>query len=88
MRILLVEDDAMLGKATAEGLKTAYAVDWCQTAEDAQAALKATPYDLVILDIGLPKRKIANVLGVAYNTVDRFIKRNKMAPRKEKRKEK
>ena len=40
------------------------------------------------LDIGLPKRKIAKVLGVAYNTVDRFIKRNKMAPGKEKRKEK
>jgi DNA invertase Pin-like site-specific DNA recombinase len=40
------------------------------------------------LDIGLPKRKIAKVLGVAYNTVDRFIKRNKMAPGKEKKKEK
>lgn len=37
------------------------------------------------LDMGLPKRKIAKVLGVAYNTVDRFIKRNKMAPRKEKK---
>lgn len=56
MRILLVEDDSMLGKATAEGLKTAYAVDWCESAEDAQAALKATPYDLIVLDIGLPEK--------------------------------
>jgi DNA-binding response OmpR family regulator len=54
MRILLVEDDVMLGKATLEGLKTAFAADWCQTAEDAQAALETTPYDLLILDIGLP----------------------------------
>lgn len=44
----------MLGKATASGLKTAYAVDWCQTAEDAGEALQTTDYDLVVLDIGLP----------------------------------
>lgn len=33
------------------------------------------------LDIGLPKRRIAKVLGVAYNTVDRYIKRKKMTAR-------
>lgn len=44
----------MLGKATVEGLKIAFAVDWCESAEDASAALKATPYDLVIMDINLP----------------------------------
>ena len=54
MRLLLVEDDIMLGKATAEGLKTAYAVDWCESAEDAAEALKTTPYDLVVLDVNLP----------------------------------
>lgn len=54
MRVLLVEDDSMLGKATAEGLKISFAVDWCESAEDASAALKTTPYDLVILDINLP----------------------------------
>ncbi len=54
MRVLLVEDDVMLGKATAEGLKTSFAVDWCESAEDASEALKTTPYDLVILDINLP----------------------------------
>lgn len=54
MRVLLVEDDVMLGRATAEGLKTSFAVDWCESAEDASAALKTTPYDLVVLDINLP----------------------------------
>ena len=54
MRVLLVEDDVMLGKATAEGLKTSFAVDWCETAEDASVALKTTPYDLVVLDVNLP----------------------------------
>ncbi|MCB9987841.1 MAG: response regulator transcription factor [Rhodospirillales bacterium] len=54
MRVLLVEDDEMLGKATAAGLKTAYAVDWCCNAEDAQVALETTPYDLIVLDINLP----------------------------------
>ena len=62
MRILLVEDDAMLGKATSEGLKTAYAVDWCESAEDAQTALKSTPYDLIILDIGLPEKSGMDLL--------------------------
>src|SRR5690606_21037017 len=46
----------MLGKATAEGLKTAFAVDWCESAEEAAAALKTTPYDLVVLDINLPRQ--------------------------------
>ena len=54
MRILLVEDDVMLGKATAEGLKITFAVDWCESAEDAQEALATTSYDAIVLDINLP----------------------------------
>ena len=54
MRILLVEDDEMLGEATAAGLRLAYAVDLVTTAEDAAAALDTTSYDLVALDINLP----------------------------------
>ncbi len=54
MRILLVEDDQNLGLATQEGLKEAYAVDWVTSAEDAQAALRATEYNLMVLDINLP----------------------------------
>jgi DNA-binding response OmpR family regulator len=54
MRILLVEDDKNLGKATADGLRDAYATDWVRTAEDAQDALSTTDYQLIILDINLP----------------------------------
>jgi DNA-binding response OmpR family regulator len=46
----------MLGKATAEGLKTAFAVDWCKSAEEAEDALSTTDYDLLVLDINLPKK--------------------------------
>lgn len=54
MRILLVEDDKNLGKATAEGLKESFAVDWVISAEDAQAALSTTSYGMLVLDINLP----------------------------------
>lgn len=54
MRILLVEDDRHLGKATAEGLKETYAVDWVRSSEDAQEALSTTAYALIVLDINLP----------------------------------
>ena len=51
MRVLLVEDDVMLGKATVEGLKTSFAVDWCESAEDAGEALATASYALIVLDI-------------------------------------
>ena len=54
MRLLLVEDDRNLGKATAEGLKDPFAVDWVRSAEDAEEALSTVMYDLLILDINLP----------------------------------
>lgn len=54
MRILLVEDDDMLGKATRQGLQTAYATDWVKNAEDASEALQTTSYDVMVLDINLP----------------------------------
>ena len=54
-RVLLVEDDAMMGQAVKVALSQAgYVVDLIDTAEDAEAALDATPYDLVVLDINLP----------------------------------
>ncbi|MCB1539171.1 MAG: response regulator transcription factor [Rhodospirillales bacterium] len=56
MRLLLIEDDEMLGKATVMGLKMAYAVDWVRNAEDAEDAMATTPYDLVVSDINLPKK--------------------------------
>lgn len=54
MRLLLIEDDQMLGRATLAGLRTAYAADWVTTAEDAQEAIATTAYDLLVLDINLP----------------------------------
>jgi DNA-binding response OmpR family regulator len=55
MRILLVEDDGMLGKALETGLRQAgYTVDWLSDGEDARSALKVNPYEAAILDINLP----------------------------------
>ncbi|MCA3218289.1 MAG: response regulator transcription factor [Burkholderiales bacterium] len=58
MRILLVEDDPMIGAAVADGLRGAgYAVDWVQDGHAGSRALAAdTPYALLVLDIGLPGR--------------------------------
>lgn len=54
MRLLLVEDDAQLGRATAEALRADFALDWVQSAEDAEEALRMVAYDLVVLDVVLP----------------------------------
>lgn len=63
MRILFVEDDRNLGKATAEGLKELFAVDWATSAEQAGDALATTAYDLVVLDINLPGMSGLDFLG-------------------------
>lgn len=55
MRILLVEDDSMIGEAIQDALKDAsYATDWVRDGLAALATLKAQHYDLVLLDLGLP----------------------------------
>lgn len=55
MRILLIEDDAALGEAVRDHLSgLAHAVDWERQLGSAEAALRAVPYDLVLLDLGLP----------------------------------
>jgi DNA-binding response OmpR family regulator len=56
MRILLVEDDALLGDGIRVGLKqSGFAVDWAQDGQAAKLALETETYDLVVLDLGLPK---------------------------------
>ena len=56
MRVLLVEDDMQLGESLEAALKLdQYAVDWLRSGEPVRSALSATPYDLVILDLGLPE---------------------------------
>jgi len=63
MRILLVEDDAMIGESVADGLKAeGYAVDWVRDGKEADVAVGATPYSLVLLDLGLPRRDGIEVL--------------------------
>jgi two-component system, OmpR family, response regulator len=55
MRVLLVEDDRMIGAAVAQALKdAAYAVDWVTDGDAAMGAAEAETYDLVLLDLGLP----------------------------------
>ena len=55
MRLLLVEDDRMIGEAVQDLLRAEhYALDWVQDGAQAQAALAAQAYDLVLLDLGLP----------------------------------
>ena len=57
MRILLVEDDAMIGAAARQGLRhDGFAVDWVRDAGLADAALTHGVHDLVLLDLGLPGR--------------------------------
>lgn len=56
MRILLVEDDALLGDGVKAGLKQAgFAVDWTQDGVAAKLALETEEYALLVLDLGLPK---------------------------------
>lgn len=63
MRLLLVEDDALLGAQTQQALKTAgYACDWLQEGVEAGIQGELEPYDLVILDLGLPGRPGLEVL--------------------------
>jgi DNA-binding response OmpR family regulator len=57
MRVLLVEDDALLGDGVRAGLKLAdYAVDWVRDGEAGRLALLDQTYDACVLDLGLPRR--------------------------------
>ncbi|MCK5663360.1 MAG: response regulator [Thiotrichaceae bacterium] len=63
MRILLVEDDTLLGEGLYAGLKREnYSLDWIKNGETALIAMQETAYDVVILDIGLPKMSGLEVL--------------------------
>ncbi len=63
MRILLVEDDQMIGDALCVALRdAAYAVDWVQDGETALRALDNQEHQAVLLDLGLPRRDGLEVL--------------------------
>jgi two-component system response regulator QseB len=63
MRVLVVEDDETLGDGLCEGLKhEGYAVDWVKDGESADQALRSEKFDIVVLDLGLPKMPGLRVL--------------------------
>ncbi|BBT40013.1 MULTISPECIES: response regulator transcription factor [Pseudomonas] len=56
MRLLLVEDDRALGEGICDGLRQeGYTLDWLQDGINALHALRHEPFDLVVLDLGLPR---------------------------------
>jgi two-component system OmpR family response regulator/two-component system response regulator QseB len=66
MRILLVEDDPLLGDGLTIGLRQAgFAVDWVKDGNSADHALQAETFDLVVLDLGLPRLSGMEVLNRA-----------------------
>lgn len=63
MRILLVEDDRMIAEGVRKALRgEGFAVDWVQDGEAALTAAGSETYDLMLLDLGLPKRDGLEVL--------------------------
>jgi two-component system, OmpR family, response regulator len=63
MRLLLVEDDPMIGEALLDALRAEhYAVDWVRDGAMADSVLRSEQYDLVLLDLGLPRRDGLDVL--------------------------
>lgn len=63
MRILLAEDDRLIGSAIQQAFRdAAYALDWVQDGESAITAITAQAYDLLLLDLGLPGKDGLTVL--------------------------
>ncbi len=63
MRILLAEDDPLIGDGLNIGLaKLGFTVDWFQDGNDVFEAIFQAPYDAVVLDLGLPERDGLSIL--------------------------
>jgi len=63
VRLLLVEDDTMIGESVRKGLRQdGFTIDWVQDGNAAETAIDGGNYDMVLLDIGLPKKSGLDVL--------------------------
>jgi two-component system response regulator QseB len=63
MRLLLAEDDSMIGESLRKGLrKDGFSVDWVRDGLATELAATSEPYDLLLLDLGLPKKSGLDVL--------------------------
>jgi len=72
MRVLLVEDDRMIGQAVQTALRQdGYAIDWVRDAEAADTALATAEFDLVLLDLGLPGRDGVSLLRAMRSRADK-----------------
>ena len=77
MRLLLVEDDELLGDAVKTGLtQFGYIVEWLKDGDTARAAIKTDSFELIILDLSLPRLSGINLLQIirqANNTTPVII---------------
>lgn len=63
MRVLVVEDDLMIGASVQEGLRQdGFTADWVRDGQAAELAIANGVYDLVLLDLGLPRKSGLDVL--------------------------
>ena len=63
MRVLLVEDDPMIGNSIQQGLRhDGFTVDWVQDGTAAELALRTAEYAVLLLDLGLPQKSGLAVL--------------------------
>lgn len=63
MKILLVEDDSMIGESIQKALEVeGFLIDWVGNGDEADAALAVQRYDAVLLDLGLPRKNGIEVL--------------------------
>ncbi|MBN8440408.1 MAG: response regulator [Thauera sp.] len=73
MRLLLIEDDPMIGAGVQRALRgEGYAVDWVRDGLAAELAVRDNPYELLLLDLGLPRRdgiELLQRLRAAGNTL-------------------
>lgn len=69
MRLLLIEDDSMIGRAMETGLRKAgFSIDWVLDGRSAELSLANGVYDAAILDLGLPKKSGMEVLATLRAT--------------------